>query len=76
MRRKKHEDDIFHDAEVLRLNSATHQKTPTQNMKERENNTDDRKRKGQHKRQAQIWTDMDKTDKRVFIAPASGPQAS
>ena len=33
----------------------------TQNMKGREDNTDDRKRRGQHKRQAQIWTDMDKT---------------
>ena len=39
-------------------------------MKGREDNTDDRKRQGQHKRQAQIWTDMDKTNKSVCIAPA------
>ena len=34
-------------------------------MTGRKNNTDDMKRQGQHKRQAQIWTDMDKTDKSV-----------
>ena len=39
--------------------SATHQKT--QNMKGREDNTDDRKRQGQHRGQAQLWTDTDKT---------------
>ena len=33
------------------LKSTTHQKTPTQNMKGRVDNTDDRKRQGQHKRQ-------------------------
>ena len=56
----------------FKLTSATaaHQKTPTQNMKKSEDNTDDRKRQGQHKRQAQIWTDMDKTNKSVCIAPA------
>ena len=41
-----------------KLKSATPQKTPTQNMKGREANTDDG-RQGQHKRQAQIWTDTD-----------------
>ena len=45
------------------LKYATHQKTPTENMKGWEDNTDDRKRQGQHKRQTQIWTDMDKTNK-------------
>ena len=39
-------------------------------MNGREYNTDDRKRQGQHKRQAQIWTDMDETNKNVCIAPA------
>ena len=29
--------------------------------REREDNTDNRKRRGQHKTQAQIWTDTDKT---------------
>ena len=43
-------------------------KTPTQNMKGREENTDDSKRQGQHKRQAQIWKDTDKTNKSVCIA--------
>ena len=32
-------------------------------MKGREDNTDGRKRQGQHKRQAQTWTDMYKTDR-------------
>ena len=54
----------------LKLKSATHQKTPTQNMKGREYNTDDRKRQEQYKRQAPIWTDMDDTNKNVCIAPA------
>ena len=39
-------------------------------MKGREDNTDDRKRQGQHQTQAQIWTDMDKTNNRVCIAAA------
>ena len=39
-------------------------------MKGRADNTDDRKRQGQHISQEQIWTDMDKTNKRVCIAPA------
>ena len=53
------------------LKSAAHQKkTPTQNMKGMEDNKDDRKRQGHHKRQAQIWTDIDKTNKSVCIAPA------
>ena len=39
-------------------------------MKGREENTDDRKRRGKQKRQAQIWTDLDKTNKSVCIAPA------
>ena len=39
-------------------------------MKRREDNTDDMKRQGQHKRQAQIWTYMDKTNTSVCIAPA------
>ena len=30
-------------------------------MKGREDNTDDRNRKGQHERQEQLWTDTDKT---------------
>ena len=38
------------------IKSATHQKTPTQNIKGSEDNTDDRKIQGQHKRQAPIWT--------------------
>ena len=41
------------------LKSANHQNTPTQNMKGREDNTDDR-RQGLHKRQVQIWTDKQK----------------
>ena len=39
-------------------------------MKGREDNIDDRERQGQHKRQAQIWTDTDNTDKSVHIASA------
>ena len=39
-------------------------------MKGRGDTTDDMKRQGQHERQAQIWTDTDKTDKSVHIAPA------
>ena len=39
-------------------------------MKRREDNTDDRTRQGQHKRQAQIWSDTDETDKSVRIASA------
>ena len=39
-------------------------------MKGGEDNTDDRKRQGHHKRQAQRWTDMDKTDKSVRTTPA------
>ena len=39
-------------------------------MKGREDNTYDRKRQGQYKRQAQTWTDMDERNKNVFIAPA------
>ena len=39
-------------------------------MKGKEHNTHDRKRQGQHKRQAQTWTNKDKTDKSVCIAPA------
>ena len=39
-------------------------------MKGREDNTDDMERQGQHKRQAQIWTDMVETNKSVCIAPA------
>ena len=39
-------------------------------MKGREDNTDDRKRQGQHKRQVQIWTDTDETDTSVRTAPA------
>ena len=35
---------------VYKLKSATHQKTPTQNMKGRKDNPKDRKRQGQHKR--------------------------
>ena len=35
-------------------------------MKRREDNSYDRKRQGQHKKQAQIWTDTDKTDKSVI----------
>ena len=42
-------------------------------MKGREGNTDDGKRQGQHKRQEQICTDMDKTNKSVCIAPAIQP---
>ena len=42
-------------------------------MKGREDNSDDRKRQGQHKRQAQIWTDTDKTNISVCIAPAIQP---
>ena len=42
-------------------------------MKGREYNTDDRKKQGQHKRRAQIWTDKDNTDKSVCIAPAIQP---
>ena len=38
-------------------------------MKRREYNRDDRKRQGQHKRQANIWTDTDKTNKSVCISP-------
>ena len=33
-------------------------------------NTDDRKRQGQHKRQEHKWTNTDKTAKGVRIAPA------
>ena len=40
-------------------------------MKGREENTDDRERLGQHKRQAQLWTVKDKTDRSVHIAPAN-----
>ena len=64
---------IYHNVNfgfLKQLKSSTHQKTPTQNLKGREDNTNDRKKQGQHKRRAQIWTDMDKTDKRVCIAPA------
>ena len=39
-------------------------------MKRREDITDGRKKQGKHKRQAQIWTDTDKTYKIVRIAPA------
>ena len=39
-------------------------------MKGRGDNTDDRKRQGQHKRKAQIWTDMDNANTSVCIAPA------
>ena len=49
-----------------RLKSATHQKTPTQNMKRREYNTDDRKRQGQQNRQAQVWTDTNKTQQCLY----------
>ena len=54
----------------IQLKSATLPTTPTQNMKGREDNTDDNKRQGKHKRQVQIWTDTDKTDKGLCIAPA------
>ena len=37
-------------------------------MKGREDNTDDRKRRGQHKRQAQLWTDTDKTRNGTVVA--------
>ena len=37
----------------MQLKSATHQKIPTQNMKGREDNTDDRKKQGQHNGRAQ-----------------------
>ena len=50
----------------LKLKSANHQKTPTQNMKWRKDNTDDRKRQGQHKTK-QTWTRQDKS---VWTAPA------
>lgn len=39
-------------------------------MKGREDNTDDRKRQGQYKRQAQTKTDMDKSNTNFCIAPA------
>ena len=39
-------------------------------MMGREENADDRKRQGQHKILAQIWTDMDETNTNVCIAPA------
>ena len=34
----------------IKLKSANHQKSPTQNMKGRQDKTDDRKRQGQHKK--------------------------
>ena len=40
--------------ELIESKSATHQKTPTQNMTGREDNTDDKKIQRQHKRQAQL----------------------
>ena len=40
---------------IYELESATHQKTPTLNMKGRKDSTDDRKRQGQHKK-TQILT--------------------
>ena len=36
-------------------------------MKGRGDNTDDRKRRGQHKRQAQTWTDIDKTGMKQLL---------
>ena len=53
---------------IDQIKSATHQKTPTQNTKEREDNTDDMKRQGQHKRQAHTWTDTDETNKYINIS--------
>ena len=55
---------------MTQLKSATHQKTPNTEHAGKEDNTDNRKKQGQHKRQVQIWTDMDKTYKSVCIAPA------
>ena len=42
-------------------------------MKGGEDSTDNRKGQGQHKRQTQIWTDIDKTNNIVWIAPAIQP---
>ena len=47
-------------------------------MKARENNKDDRKRRGQHKIQAQIWTDTEKTqewNKKVVAFTTSAAKA-
>ena len=45
------------DDSVSHSKSATQQRTPTQSMKGRKDNTNVRKR--QHNRQAQIWTETD-----------------
>ena len=57
---------------MYKLKCATHKKPSKTEHEEKghEDNTDERKRQGQHKRQPQIWTDMEKTNKSVRIAPA------
>ena len=53
---------------TIKFKSATHQKTQTRNMKGKKDNTDERKRQGQHKRQAQIWTDTEKTRQKCLYS--------